>query len=126
VIAWEKGRSLPSEKYAQQIAAIAGVDRGALEGDDESAALPDAIAGVYTLLDELRGLAERKAYLEPGEGGDAEIPPALDVRLRALETTVEKAGTATTKALAALARDVRKLGRQIEAQAQPATKKRAG
>ena len=122
VIAWEKGRSLPSEQYAVQIAERAGVDPSAFARSPDS--LQDQFTSVYELLDEIRKLAADRGYLADPDLD--ELHPALEARLRSIEGAIEAAGASVKTSLEALDRGISRLERRLAAAAPPrtATKKR--
>jgi transcriptional regulator with XRE-family HTH domain len=120
VIAWEKERSLPSDRYAKQIAEIAGVDP-AVFARVQPQTLSEGLSGIYELLDELRSAAEEKGYLERGELGTTALPAELDARLRSIEGAVEALSSATAESLRSLAAGIRKIDRRLAAEAPPGT-----
>jgi hypothetical protein len=116
------GENVPTIAKARRIEDAMGLKHGALLADDTV----ERPARTVDLLAEIKGLlATMDHTIEQTRAADADRSPEIAVRLESLEAVVDAQGQATTKALRALAADVRRLERRLAQPEPEATRKRA-
>lgn len=125
IIRWRNGENAPDDANAARLADALGQPAGAFVSTAESrarglAAISQAVGHLQGLVDQVDDLMARAA-----EQGTA-TPVSVERRLQALEAVVAEQGKQMTRALRALAKEVRALSLEQADTARSTTRDRAG